>query len=78
MNRRLVVVTIAGKTRAAGIPLEVPHIIRRIADNTVSVRETQGPISIGGLGIHLVRQIMDSIEYRREDGKNILTLTKKL
>jgi anti-sigma regulatory factor (Ser/Thr protein kinase) len=27
---------------------------------------------IGGLGIFLVRNIMDSVEYRREDGKNIL------
>lgn len=33
---------------------------------------------IGGLGIFLVRQIMDSVEYARRGGKNILTLTKKL
>ncbi|MBR6981375.1 MAG: SpoIIE family protein phosphatase [Prevotella sp.] len=33
---------------------------------------------IGGLGIHLVRQIMDSINYERIDGKNVLTLTKKI
>ena len=33
---------------------------------------------IGGLGIHLVRQIMDSINYERTDGKNVLTLIKKL
>ena len=33
---------------------------------------------IGGLGIHLVRQIMDSINYERIDGKNVLTLRKKL
>ena len=33
---------------------------------------------IGGLGIHIVRQIMDSINYERVDGKNILTLRKKL
>ena len=31
---------------------------------------------IGGLGIHLVRQIMDSVEYKREDNKNVLTLRK--
>ena len=31
---------------------------------------------IGGLGIHLVRQLMDSINYERIDGKNILTLRK--
>ena len=33
---------------------------------------------IGGLGIHLVRQLMDEIHYCREEGKNILTLIKKL
>lgn len=32
---------------------------------------------IGGLGIYLVRQVMDDISYRFEDGKNILTLKKK-
>jgi sigma-B regulation protein RsbU (phosphoserine phosphatase) len=31
---------------------------------------------IGGLGIHLVRNIMDSIQYERLNGKNILTLRK--
>ena len=33
---------------------------------------------MGGLGSHLVKQLMDKIEYRREDNKNILTLMKKL
>jgi sigma-B regulation protein RsbU (phosphoserine phosphatase) len=33
---------------------------------------------IGGLGIFLVRQIMDEIAYERKDGKNILTLLKNL
>ncbi|MBQ7448337.1 MAG: ATP-binding protein [Paludibacteraceae bacterium] len=34
--------------------------------------------NIGGLGIFLVRQIMDSVQYERKDNKNILTLSKKL
>ena len=34
--------------------------------------------SIGGLGIFLIRQYTDSITYKREAGKNILTLTKKI
>ena len=34
--------------------------------------------SIGGLGIHLIRQIMDNINYERIDGHNVLTLMKKL
>ena len=43
-------------------------------DTTLSAEERP----IGGLGIHLVRQLMDSINYERIDGKNVLTLRKKL
>ena len=32
---------------------------------------------IGGLGLFLVRKAMDDVAYRREDGKNILTVRKK-
>lgn len=34
--------------------------------------------SIGGLGIFLVRQLMDSVNYERIGGFNVLTLRKKL
>jgi len=34
--------------------------------------------SIGGLGIHMVRQMMDSVEYRRTNGRNILTMTRRV
>ena len=44
------------------------------ADVNLSAEDRQ----IGGLGIFLVRQIMDSVEYRRIDGKNILTMIKLL
>jgi sigma-B regulation protein RsbU (phosphoserine phosphatase) len=43
-------------------------------DLTLSVEERP----IGGLGIHLVRQIMDEIHYKRLNEKNILTLVKSL
>jgi anti-sigma regulatory factor (Ser/Thr protein kinase) len=33
---------------------------------------------IGGLGIFLCKKMMDSIEYRYEDGNNVLTMTKKV
>lgn len=33
---------------------------------------------IGGLGIYMVKQYMDKIEYRYEDGYNILTIEKRL
>lgn len=29
-----------------------------------------------GLGIYLVRKTMDAVAYRREDGRNVVTLTK--
>ncbi len=32
----------------------------------------------GGLGIYLVRQIMDEFDYRWENGENILTLVKTI
>ena len=44
------------------------------ADVTVSAEDRQ----IGGLGIFLIRQIMNEVRYERIDGKNVLTLEKKL
>lgn len=44
------------------------------ADITLSAEERQ----IGGLGIFLIRQIMNQVEYQRIDGKNVLTLGKQL
>ena len=43
-------------------------------DTTLSVEDRQ----IGGLGILLVRELMDSINYERIEKKNVLTLTKNL
>lgn len=34
--------------------------------------------SIGGLGIYLVKKFTDNFTYRRNNNKNIITLTKKL
>jgi sigma-B regulation protein RsbU (phosphoserine phosphatase) len=44
------------------------------ADTTLSVEQRP----IGGLGIYLVRQMMDSVNYERMDNLNVLTLRKKL
>ena len=43
------------------------------ADTTLTVDERP----IGGLGVFLVRNLMDSINYERIDGKNILRMEKK-
>jgi anti-sigma regulatory factor (Ser/Thr protein kinase) len=47
---------------------------KETADTTLSAEERQ----IGGLGILLMRELMDSVNYEREDGKNVLTLIKKV
>lgn len=33
---------------------------------------------VGGLGIYLLREMMDRLEYARVDGRNCLTLHKRL
>ena len=33
---------------------------------------------IGGLGIHLIRTIMDTVSYKRQSGKNLLIMTKNI
>lgn len=48
--------------------------IQQEVDTTLSAEERP----VGGLGIHLIRQIMDSINYERVSGNNILRLVKKL
>lgn len=51
-------------------PLEAP-----IPDLGLEIERRRAPY--GGLGIHLVRNLVDSIEYERKDDKNILKLYKK-
>ncbi len=33
---------------------------------------------VGGLGIYLVKQLMDSVDYERKDGRNRLRLKKRI
>ena len=54
-----------------GIPFD-PTAQQKV-DTSLSAEERP----IGGLGIHMMREIMDSINYERINGKNILTLRKK-
>lgn len=44
------------------------------ADTTLSVEDRP----IGGLGIFLIREMMDSINYERVDGRNILMMMKNI
>ncbi|MCB9880830.1 MAG: ATP-binding protein [Planctomycetes bacterium] len=42
--------------------------------------DTSDPMAIpeGGYGIGLMREVLDSLEYRYEDGQNVLVLTKSV
>jgi serine/threonine-protein kinase RsbW len=62
----LVVVEDAGKPFD---PLQAPP------PNLTGSLETRG---VGGLGIHFIRSLMDEVAYARIDGKNRLSLRKKL
>jgi len=50
-------------------PLELPD-----ADTTSSLEDRP----VGGLGIHLVKCLMDHVEYRRTEGRNLLITRKKM
>jgi len=45
-----------------------------VPDTALSVDERP----IGGLGIHLVRQMMDEVSYERRGGRNVVMLAKRL
>ncbi len=56
-----------------GLPFDPTHYPEADVESALDERP------IGGLGIHLVRNIMDTMFYERTaDGYNILTLTKKI
>jgi sigma-B regulation protein RsbU (phosphoserine phosphatase) len=48
--------------------------IQTAVDTTLPAKERE----IGGLGIHIIRQNMDSINYERMDNLNVLTLRKDI
>jgi anti-sigma regulatory factor (Ser/Thr protein kinase) len=50
-------------------PLELPD-----PDLTAPLEERE----VGGLGVYLVRQLMDEVDYRAEGGRNILRMTIRL
>jgi serine/threonine-protein kinase RsbW len=64
----------------AGIRIQVADSAPRFDPLSIPEPALGGDIDereIGGLGVFLVRQVMDTLSYRYEDGKNILTLEKR-
>lgn len=46
------------------------------AKQTSELKDPLEHCKIGGLGLHLVKKIMDDIVYERRGGKNVITLIK--
>lgn len=74
-----VTVTVEETTDKKGLRIEIMDtgipfdpLAKPAPDLSVPVKQRQ----IGGLGIYLVKEVMDSVNYKREQGKNILTLIK--
>ena len=65
-----------------------PHVKIEVEDDGVPFNPLEAPPpdidkplaekQVGGLGIHLVREMMDTLEYRRANDKNILILKTKV
>ena len=55
-----------------GMPFD--PLAKEDPDVTLSAEERR----IGGLGIFMVKKSMDDVQYRHEDGKNILTIRKQI
>jgi anti-sigma regulatory factor (Ser/Thr protein kinase) len=53
---------------------EFDPLARETPDLTLAAEDRP----IGGLGIHLLRNLADNVAYERRDGMNRLTLTKRL
>lgn len=58
--------------RDSGIPYD--PLTAKAPDLSLSAEDRP----IGGLGIHMVKKMMDAVSYRYENGQNMLTLQKIL
>jgi anti-sigma regulatory factor (Ser/Thr protein kinase) len=58
--------------RDSGIPYD--PLTAKAPDLSLSAEDRP----IGGLGIHMVKKMMDAVSYRYENGQNMLTLQKML
>ena len=64
--------TVTFRMSDGGVPFD--PLKKEDPDITLSAEERE----IGGLGIFITKKTMDSVEYAYENGKNILTMIKKI
>ena len=54
----------------------IPYDPLAKADPDITASAEERPI--GGLGIYMVKQSVDTVDYRYQDGRNVLAIQKKL
>ena len=71
--------TLGGDNNSVAINIEDDGIpfnpLERIAPD---FPENVESADIGGLGIHIIRKLMDNVSYERKQGKNKLTMRKNI
>jgi serine/threonine-protein kinase RsbW len=78
----------AGERMTVELRREGTRVLARIEDGGVAFDPTAAPDvdldldleerRIGGLGVHLVRTLVDELAYRRQDGRNVITFSLSL
>jgi serine/threonine-protein kinase RsbW len=78
----------AGRTVSVDISTSGGELVASVTDDgrhfnplDVATPDINAPLEqrqLGGLGIHLVRSLMDDVKYTRNGGKNILTIVKRI
>lgn len=74
-------ISITLRLRADVLTIELKDMARAYDPREAPVPRFDLPLEergAGGLGVHIVKSIMDTIDYRREHGQNIVTMTKIL
>ncbi|MEO8353815.1 MAG: ATP-binding protein [Chthoniobacteraceae bacterium] len=92
MVTNVVLHSVAGTSAHPGVDISIKtesqQLVATVTDSgqefdplQVPAPDLNAPLAerkVGGLGIHLVRSLMDAVEYAREGDKNVLTLRKRI
>ena len=73
-------ITLRFKAKVAEVCVEVEDDGKEFNPLLHPPADTTAPLEtrpIGGLGIHMMRKLVDAVEYQRTNGRNIVTLRKR-
>lgn len=74
-------ITVRFQKHDTEVRVEIEDDGREFDPLTLPPADTSAPLetrAIGGLGVHMMRKLMDTVLYRRGNGRNILTLVKRV